>query len=369
MREIARIEAMGVRIVLNHKVEDLAGRKRRGRVRRRCSSPSARRRQACRYSGARRRAGARRRLFSARRRDRRRRRASGAASSSTAAETRRWMRRAPPGAWAPRKRSSSTGAIARTCRRMRSKPTKRSTEGVQDPVADRRSARSRVRPYRRKDGARRQRSAASDGRVRDARGRCHGARARPGDGQRVPAPGTRIGVASDGVVKVGGGHDDRSSGHLRRRRMVPASGRSPSRWATASAPPGISMPGCAASACRESAKHALVDFDMLHLPVYSDADPSAQRALALSERMSGFEEVVAGLSEVRRATKRNAACPAATASNAITALPLVRKTPSSSWGPAGATVSTYDRCTGCAVCFEQCPCHAIDMIPEPRMES
>ena len=25
----------------------------------------------------------------------------------------------------------------------------------------------------------------------------------------------------------------------------------------------------------------------------------------------------------------------------------------------------YDLCTGCAVCFEQCPCHAIEMTPEP----
>ena len=25
----------------------------------------------------------------------------------------------------------------------------------------------------------------------------------------------------------------------------------------------------------------------------------------------------------------------------------------------------YDLCTGCAVCFEQCPCHAIEMSPEP----
>jgi Pyruvate/2-oxoacid:ferredoxin oxidoreductase delta subunit len=22
------------------------------------------------------------------------------------------------------------------------------------------------------------------------------------------------------------------------------------------------------------------------------------------------------------------------------------------------------KCTGCAVCFEQCPCHAIEMVPE-----
>ena len=26
----------------------------------------------------------------------------------------------------------------------------------------------------------------------------------------------------------------------------------------------------------------------------------------------------------------------------------------------------YEKCTGCATCFEQCPVHAIEMIPEPR---
>ena len=27
-----------------------------------------------------------------------------------------------------------------------------------------------------------------------------------------------------------------------------------------------------------------------------------------------------------------------------------------------------DLCTGCAACFEQCPCHAIEMVHEPRAE-
>ena len=26
----------------------------------------------------------------------------------------------------------------------------------------------------------------------------------------------------------------------------------------------------------------------------------------------------------------------------------------------------YDRCTGCGACFEQCPVHSIEMLPEPR---
>ncbi|MFM8485050.1 MAG: 4Fe-4S binding protein, partial [Bacteroidota bacterium] len=24
----------------------------------------------------------------------------------------------------------------------------------------------------------------------------------------------------------------------------------------------------------------------------------------------------------------------------------------------------YTKCTGCAVCYEQCPCHAIEMVPD-----
>jgi len=34
-------------------------------------------------------------------------------------------------------------------------------------------------------------------------------------------------------------------------------------------------------------------------------------------------------------------------------------------GPGKRYRYDYDLCTGCAVCFEQCPCHAIEMIPEP----
>ncbi|MGA2128565.1 MAG: 4Fe-4S binding protein [Xanthobacteraceae bacterium] len=34
-------------------------------------------------------------------------------------------------------------------------------------------------------------------------------------------------------------------------------------------------------------------------------------------------------------------------------------------GPGRRYRYDYAKCTGCAVCFEQCPCHAIEMIPEP----
>jgi len=112
-------------------------------------------------------------------------------------------------------------------------------------------------------------------------------------------------------------------------------------------------------------KNRLVGFDMLELPVYSDADRSAQASLTVGARGAGFEEIVAGLSEPQARYEAQrcyscgncfecdncyAACPEA---GAIIKL-----------GPGKRYRFDYARCTGCAVCFEQCPCHAIEMIPE-----
>jgi formate dehydrogenase (NADP+) beta subunit len=117
---------------------------------------------------------------------------------------------------------------------------------------------------------------------------------------------------------------------------------------------------------RQPAKHPLVTFDMLHLPVYSDAEPRPQKSLDAAERVSGFEEVIAGLTETaaRYEAQRCLSCGncfecdhcyAACPEDAIVKL-----------GPGRRYRFDYDKCTGCAVCFEQCPCHAIEMIGEPR---
>ncbi len=112
-------------------------------------------------------------------------------------------------------------------------------------------------------------------------------------------------------------------------------------------------------------KHPRVSFDMLHLPVYSDADPSRQKTLAVAERMRAFAEVVAGLTqkEARYEAQRCLCCGncfecdncyAACPQDAIVKL-----------GPGRRYRYDYAKCTGCAVCFEECPCHAIEMVPEP----
>jgi NADPH-dependent glutamate synthase beta subunit-like oxidoreductase len=110
----------------------------------------------------------------------------------------------------------------------------------------------------------------------------------------------------------------------------------------------------------------VVTFPMLNLPVFSDADPSAQKMLAGAERSESFSEVLGGFTglEARRESQRCLSCGncfecdncyAACPEDAIIKL-----------GPGRRYRYDYAKCTGCADCFEQCPCHAIEMIHEPN---
>ena len=112
-----------------------------------------------------------------------------------------------------------------------------------------------------------------------------------------------------------------------------------------------------------------VSFAMLHLPVYSDAEPRPQPHLAPESRLGGFDEIVAGLSaaEARYEAQRCYSCGdcyecdncfAACPEQAITKLGAGR----------GYAVDTL-KCTGCAACYEQCPCHAIEMIAEDAADA
>jgi NADPH-dependent glutamate synthase beta subunit-like oxidoreductase len=110
-------------------------------------------------------------------------------------------------------------------------------------------------------------------------------------------------------------------------------------------------------------KHAVIGFADLHLPLFSDALASIE-AETPPDRRDGFAEVTAGLSEAAalHEAKRCLSCGncyecdicyAACPEEAIVKL-----------GPGNGFEVNMSLCTGCGVCFEQCPCHAIDMVPE-----
>jgi len=112
-------------------------------------------------------------------------------------------------------------------------------------------------------------------------------------------------------------------------------------------------------------KHSPISIEMLDLPVYLEAQRHAQPELPLAAR-SSFAEVVQGLSEdaARNEAGRCLSCGncfecdncfAACPEQAITRLGLGR----------GYRVE-LDLCTGCSICSEQCPCHAIEMQPDSQ---
>ncbi|MEX1096759.1 MAG: NAD(P)-binding protein, partial [Planctomycetales bacterium] len=120
---------------------------------------------------------------------------------------------------------------------------------------------------------------------------------------------------------------------------------------------------------RKPARPEIAGFEKLRLWYFTDAAQRPQSHADLHRRRTTFEEVVAGLSESDAVfeAKRCFACGncfecdgcyAACPEEAIIKL-----------GPGQRYEINYDRCTGCAICYDQCPSHAMAMIPEPTTAS
>ncbi|MGI9211990.1 MAG: NAD(P)-binding protein [Methylococcaceae bacterium] len=111
-------------------------------------------------------------------------------------------------------------------------------------------------------------------------------------------------------------------------------------------------------------KHPVVGFDLLHIGYHTVADRTRQPERIAKERHADFSEVVAGLDETQARFEAGRCfscgncfecdgCFGACPEKAIIKL-----------GRGKRYRYDYDRCTGCAVCYEQCPCHAIEMVTE-----
>lgn len=116
---------------------------------------------------------------------------------------------------------------------------------------------------------------------------------------------------------------------------------------------------------QQTEKPPLVSFNMLHLPVFDDAEPSKQTERTAAVRTHDFDEIMAGLSEqqARYEAQRCLSCGNCyECDNCYAACP---ETAVIKLGVGLRYQFDYAKCTGCSACFEQCPCHAIEMIAEP----
>lgn len=120
-----------------------------------------------------------------------------------------------------------------------------------------------------------------------------------------------------------------------------------------------------AEAFQKADKHPTAGYRKLHMWYKTDAPQKEQDKLTPEVAIQNFDEVNAGLSEkeTRYEAQRCLSCGncfecdgcfGACPEDAIIKL-----------GVGNRYKFNYDACTGCAVCYEQCPCHAIEMIPEP----
>ncbi|MBT8088230.1 MAG: NAD(P)-binding protein [Gammaproteobacteria bacterium] len=120
---------------------------------------------------------------------------------------------------------------------------------------------------------------------------------------------------------------------------------------------------------RRGPRHDIIGYEKLHLWYRTHAPQVEQERLPIERRGQGFEEIMQNLSEsdARFEAGRCLSCGncfecdgcyGACPQDAIIKL-----------GPGKRYRFDFDKCTGCAVCYEQCPCHAIEMIDEPAAES
>ncbi|MBV8536621.1 MAG: FAD-dependent oxidoreductase, partial [Alphaproteobacteria bacterium] len=115
-------------------------------------------------------------------------------------------------------------------------------------------------------------------------------------------------------------------------------------------------------------QHPLIPFEKLNLPLFLDAARREAPEVSPASR-KGFAEVARGLTEreARYEAQRCLSCGNCfECDNCYAACPeqaIVKL------GPGRGYRIDDELCTGCAVCFEQCPCHAIEMAPEPTAAS
>jgi 2-oxoacid:acceptor oxidoreductase delta subunit (pyruvate/2-ketoisovalerate family) len=175
-------------------------------------------------------------------------------------------------------------------------------------------------------------------------------------------PGLEI---EDGVVKVGPNMMTGHAGIFAGGDMVPAErtvtvavghGKKAARhidaWLRAAAQNGAARPG-------------LASFDLLNPWYYADAPRTLQPRLELARRQSTFDEIVGGLDEetalfeARRCLSCGNCfscdnCYGVCPDNAVIKL----------GAPGERYAIDYDYCKGCGLCAVECPCGAIEMVPE-----
>ena len=113
-------------------------------------------------------------------------------------------------------------------------------------------------------------------------------------------------------------------------------------------------------------KHDLATFDKLNLWYFGDAAQRSQPELDVQERVADFHEIVGGLTAEQATYEAHRCLSCGNCFECDGCLGACPEDAVIKLGEGHRYRFDYDRCTGCGACFEQCPVHAIEMEPEPE---
>ncbi|MGA8297667.1 MAG: NAD(P)-binding protein [Acidimicrobiales bacterium] len=114
----------------------------------------------------------------------------------------------------------------------------------------------------------------------------------------------------------------------------------------------------------ERLRPELASFERLNTWYYADAPKSVQPELELARRQTGFEEVVFGLDESNALFEARRCMSCGNCFECDNCYGVCPDNAVSKLGPGNRYEINYDYCKGCGICVAECPCGAIEMVPE-----
>jgi len=178
--------------------------------------------------------------------------------------------------------------------------------------------------------------------------------------RRVPG----VEVARDGVVKVSPSLMTDRAGLFAGGDMVPGI-----RSVTVAAGHGKAAARHIDAYLQQTAhaaapKHETATFDKLHVWYFADAPKQTQPEQAVEERTTTFSEVMGGLDQAAAVYEAKRCLSCGNCFECDGCLGACPEDAVIKLGTGNRYRFDYDRCTGCRACFEQCPVHAIEMVKD-----
>lgn len=113
-----------------------------------------------------------------------------------------------------------------------------------------------------------------------------------------------------------------------------------------------------------AAKHAPATANRINPWYYSDAPKTMRPQLDLARRTSSFDEVQGGLTDANALFEARRCLSCGNCFECDNCYGVCPDNAVIKFGPGKGFQFNYDYCKGCGVCVAECPCGAIDMVPE-----